>query len=75
MDSSTGNERVYVSTKHFKSVLEKWTEEHKDVLYPTTTLLEECGLSLLRLKDGGKKLLLGVTDSKKYLMAKLKYNF
>jgi hypothetical protein len=75
MDSSTGSERVYVSLKHFREVLDKWMEEHKGVLHPTTSLLEECGLSMLRLKDGGKNLLLNVVDSKKYLMAKLKYNF
>lgn len=79
MEQSTeNNNTTVVNLKRYKEVILKWKEIAKENSHvstlPVTEMLEEFGLSIIRLVHQGESILFKVTDSKKYLLAKLKYN-
>ena len=79
MEQSTEKHNTTViNLKRYREVLSKWQEMVKESSYsptlPVTEMLEEFGLSIIKLVHQGEDILFQVVDSKKYLLAKLKYN-
>ena len=79
MEQSTEKHNTTViNLKRYREVLSKWQEMAKESSHsptlPVTEMLEEFGLSIIKLVHQGEDILFQVVDSKKYLLAKLKYN-
>ena len=79
MEQSTEKHNTTViNLKRYKEVILKWQEMAKESSYsptlPVTEMLEEFGLSIIKLVHQGEDILFQIVDYKKYLLAKLKYN-
>lgn len=59
----------------YKNVLTKWKEQNPNSKLPVTEMLDEFGIIINRLTNGGHTVSLIVEDEKKLLLAKIKYNF
>jgi hypothetical protein len=75
--SSEDNLIAVTSLKRYREVLDIWKgiDENKTSIHPVTNMLEEFGLFYLKLVDSSKNVSFKVIDKKKYLLAKLKFNF
>ena len=79
MEQSTENlNTTVINLKRYKAVILKWQEIAKESslspTLPVTEMLEEFGLTIIKLIHQGEDILFQVVDCKKYLLAKLKYN-
>jgi hypothetical protein len=63
---------VIVSRKKFQEAISKWILDNPKDKHPMTNLLDNMGLSYLKLDTHGEYRCF-VADSKKYMIARIKY--